>query len=503
MPMRRVRGRNLDFALVLGGILVNVAVALSARHFPYQDIVNHLTRYVLMDRFWFGQPPVGISVKLLPTPYIGLDLIGVALVHLLGPEPTLRILGILPLVVLPLGMDALLRATAPAQRGWALVGCLFGFSCHYLAGFLNFALGIGLALWWLAFWWPRRASSSRIHRLGLALGGAGLYLVHLSAPLIVLGVWSLDLVCQLATHRREVTGRKDLGRRLWLGASVAGAVGVLWLWAAAASPATPGPGLITQFRPLREKLLMAAYPFLSFSRLQAAVMLTGYLGAVMALFLHNRGARLRNAFLTAGPVFFLLFVVSPATMDVDVRWLLPAMLLPFCAPAPGPAPGRMLLALLLVSSLAHAATIAVFAHRTNERLDRFDAVLAALPARRRLLPLVTDRNRPAAMSPYLHYSLWYTIRKKGQVASLFTRTGEYEGASPWYHLNHFRSEPTPYFPSYAWGVTLFTPLNCGRIQREYDFILQAGKNGRAAQLIGKCAVEALRLGDVTLYRVLR
>src|SRR6185295_14997400 len=155
---------------------VNVLVALAAAHFPYQDAINHLTRYFLMDQAWSGHPVDWVEVRLVPTSYIGTDMIGVALVHFLGPAGTLRVMAVLPLVLLPAGMYALLRVSAPSQRGWALVGALLSLSWFYLGGFLSYTVGFGLTLLWLAAWWPRRAKCSWRCRIALAAGCIVLFL---------------------------------------------------------------------------------------------------------------------------------------------------------------------------------------------------------------------------------------------------------------------------------------------------------------------------------------
>src|SRR5271167_1662972 len=89
------------FGLALVG---NLAVALASHHFPYTDINNHLARYTLLDRFWFGTPPSYIRARLVPGPYMGIDLVGVALVHVVGAAATMKILAAVAVIAFPVGL---------------------------------------------------------------------------------------------------------------------------------------------------------------------------------------------------------------------------------------------------------------------------------------------------------------------------------------------------------------------------------------------------------------
>ena len=160
---------------LIAATLLNVAIAVCAGPFPYHDSTNHLARYVLLDQAWFGESPSWIIARLVPTPYIAVDLLGVGLVHFLGPIHTLRIMAVIPLILLPAGMYALLLATASDQRTWSLTGVLFGFSWWYLGGSFNFVIGLGLLFFVLALWWPRRRAARWHPRLLLTLAAVLLF----------------------------------------------------------------------------------------------------------------------------------------------------------------------------------------------------------------------------------------------------------------------------------------------------------------------------------------
>ena len=147
LPPRRTR-LGWPEVLLLIATALELAVALFAHHFPYTDPTNHLARYELIARLWFGDPPGYVVMHWVPTSYIAGDIVGALSVHFIGAVATLRLIDFASLVLLPLGMYGLLLHAAPAQRGWALVGVLFGFSSHLLFGYLNFALAVGLS--WLA-----------------------------------------------------------------------------------------------------------------------------------------------------------------------------------------------------------------------------------------------------------------------------------------------------------------------------------------------------------------
>ena len=59
----RPRTAGLEEWLLAVAVLANVAVALAVRHFPYQDIVNHLARYVLLDRVLSGDVPAWLDAS--------------------------------------------------------------------------------------------------------------------------------------------------------------------------------------------------------------------------------------------------------------------------------------------------------------------------------------------------------------------------------------------------------------------------------------------------------
>jgi hypothetical protein len=500
------RSRHLEEWLLATAVATNLAVALIARHFPYLDIVNHLTRYVLLDRALGGQVPSWLTVDWRPTTRIAPDLVGVALVHLLGPQGALRVLAALPLILLPLGMYLLLRATAPGQRGWALVGALFSFSWYYLTGLEDFTLGLAFVFIWLAVWWPRRDTTRLSTRAWLGMACAALLFVHLSAPLLVLGVlgvsWLADAMPALRrTRSARALATPQLGT---LAIALGTTVLVLGGTALASVPSQAEMGPPT-YREFGAKVLAIASPFLSFSGRQGAVMLSGYVFALVVLLRQRWGRDLTSALALCGPAFLAVYFLSPRYIigagDVDVRWLPIAILLPLCAPTEAPPPRRGVLAILTGFCLLHAVVILSWARRLDPDLDDYDAIIAELPPDAPVLALSTDLLRFGRVRPYDYYGLWHTIRGGGQVPALFSGTGMRRDGPPMHHFDHFRVTYQPYQPPRRWGEASWEPLDCAAIRHDYAFVIQAGQDPRTAVLITACASEVRRRGPITLYRV--
>lgn len=500
------RDRFLEEWLLAVAVATHVVVVLVVHHFPYLDSVNHLTRYVLLDRALEGHLPSWLAVEWRPTTRIVPDLVGVALVHGLGAEWALRVLAIVPLLLLPLGMYLLLRATGPAQRGWALVGALFNFSWYYLTGLQDFTLGLAFTFVWLSFWWPRRDTRRLATRLGLGLACAALLFVHLSAPLLVIGVLGVSWVVDAAPELRSTRtigglATPQFGTLLVTALTVALVLGVMTLFV------LPGPNNMgpPNFRELEGKVLAMATPFLSFSYGQLAVMLGGYLVAVFALVRQRRPSEFASALALCGPAFLLVYFISPRYIigagDVDVRWLPIAFLLPFCAPTTSGPPRAGLLKALTAVCVLHALVILTWARRIDRDLDDYDRVLATLPDGAPVLPLSTDPGHFRRVRPYEYYGLWHTIRGGGQVPGLFSGTGMRRDGYPMHHFDHFRVTYQPYQPAPRWGELSWDPLDCEAIRHDYAFIVQAGTEPRSAALIRSCADEVRALGPITLYRV--
>jgi hypothetical protein len=521
----------LEEFLLAAMLAATLGVVCAAQYFPYHDATNNLARYVLMDRAWFGRPAAFVHVRLIPTPYIALDIVGVLLVHVLGAANGLRAMACLLAAVVPLGMYTVLRAVCPERRGWAVVGVLCSLTFYLLIGFFNFVGGIGVALFWLAAWWPRRDVTSWRSRAPLLVGLVGVFLVHLAGAMTVLTVlgiaYLLDLSARFGASWASGGGPRSadglatrpsglsalLTPRLVTVASAAAVVAVMSLvWHVALGPEPPMRSIPPDFRTISNKLANLASPFYSFSHSQMAVMGGGYVASLAAFLAVNRRTLRADVMLVSAVAFLVLFLVFPYRVGgagfVDMRWLLPAIILPFCAAAPGPVPAqRRWLAIPCVATALHLGIV----HRETAALDpalrAYRALLAQVPPDARLLPIVADREHHGRLDPFRHFALWHTIDAGGRVSGLLTEEERYDTnppAVPHKFFGHFQEPRILYYPDERWGAQVPYPLDSldwRRLAADYDYIVVAGSDPPARAAVSLHADLVAQRGEFALYAV--
>jgi hypothetical protein len=484
--------------------VLNLAVSATARYFPYQDTTNHLARYLLIDRYISGLAPSWVHVRALPTAYVAVDALGAALVHVTSARATEGLLAGLTLLALPLGLYALLSAVAPAQRGWAVVGALLSLNWFFLIGFLNYCLGLGLAMMWLALWWPRRSTRAWSTRIALAAAAGALLFVHMTtaALLVVVAVECALAVADARTRRGEnESGLRAAFRdaRVPTAIVIVLGVGVAWALTRLGPHTSGGAAPVTEFRTIPMKIKELAAPFYAFSTTQMIVLLGGYLTS-LAVFLGLTRPDVRNVWILSSVALLLLYVASPyaaiGVADVDVRWILFACLLPFCATGSrGPVAPKRWLFLPVIAGVANAALVASTAHSIDHDLHDFRDALSSLPPGLRILPIVSDGDRYGRVTPYRHFALWYVIDGSGRDGELFA------GSRLNDQFRHFQVDDSPYATGTHWGTRDFDPLDWSRIRDGIDIVIQAGSNARVRDILLAHVHERARFGEITLYDV--
>ena len=484
--------RRLIVGAFLVGLAANVGVALSLRNnFPFEDSVNHLTRWVLMAHAWTGHGAPYVRLHAIPSPYLGLDLVGAALATVLSPEMTLRVTAVLVVTAIPIGFYLLLRAVNRENTGWALVGVLVGFGFFTHVGFMNYTIGIGIALAWLAAWWPHRAALSPARFAGLSLGIVVAYLFHLSAPLIVLVVIWLDMLL----HWRDGRWKGVLGITLVLVA--------FFLVQAALTPiVAPGTHKFTHFGDAWSKIRNLFTPFYVFGYGQAIVATATY-ALALGLFLRtNPRPSLKTTWGLSVLAFLALYLIFPANLPgagyLDMRWLVPALLLPFVlAGREAKAPSLSAVMALLVACLVNTVILARSDHAIDHELDDYAAALNQLPPAKNVLPLVADDLRwgPRVL-PYRHFAFWYQIERGGREPGLFGWPKES-------FMPYFEETGSLYDPQ-GWDggrVEGREPLDWERILAQYDYVIVAGPDPRVRQEVSAHTQVAYSVGEISVYAV--
>jgi hypothetical protein len=492
----RISSTIVQDMLVGIGLMANLFVVLSARHFPYEDAPNHLARYTVIERILWGEGSQDYSFHWIPTPYIGVDLIGAGLVHLFGPTVAEKVLASAAVVLPIAGMYLLLRATAPYRRGWSLVAVLISFSWPLMAGVLNFILGFGLVLCCLAWWWPRRDAPGWSAPAIVAGMTFGLSFVHAAAPLLLLVVLSAATIVRIPDLRAggwsayRVAIRLPVLWTLLLGVT---AFGVAWWWMIASGQRSADLGSPLEFRTLTRKVSGFGGQFWVYSLKQAAFTAASY-GALLLIFLMKHAKQpLRDPFFIATGLCVLLYLVFPANFGMDWRWLLFGYYLPFCLVAANASlESPNILALALLFCLINTAVIANGVMTVDRELDDYDTVLRQIPRGSRLLELA---NRPRRVDVYGQYAFWHLIRNDGRVSRIWSYYDKGNHKTPFYHpqLRHFTANWRPYI----WDG--LKPLDWQRIAADYDYIVLVTEDKALREEVSSHARRELTVGAVNLY----
>ncbi len=171
---------------------------------PLLDYPNHLARMLVLargaedpvlSRFWL--PSWGIL------PNLATDLVLPPLARLMPIAVAGKlVLGALLLLLLA-GMVAFHRAAFGVRSWWPLAGALVAYNALFLAGFMNFVAGLGLALLVAALWVKMRETRPALAVAGTALGMAALFFCHLLAVVFAALLVAMQEVVALAATRRQ------------------------------------------------------------------------------------------------------------------------------------------------------------------------------------------------------------------------------------------------------------------------------------------------------------
>jgi hypothetical protein len=407
-------GRTSPSALWWSALAALIAVLLVPLFLteipPLLDYPNHLARMHILSRL----PEDADLARIYGTvwrivPNIGIDLAMPALMHVLPLMAAGKVFVALALILPLVGVVALHRALFGALSYWPLAAGLVAYNRLFFSGFLNFLIGVGLALLGAALWRALRDRPA-LWRVGSAIAVA---IIIFFCHLIAVAFYGL-LLLGLELARSWKTGWRERLRALALLAvpfivpaifylrapisadTPAGGHGLVdaikhYYWALAASP----PGLKTYG-------LMG--PFLTYDRLLDAGAMVLTIG-VLAAFAVER--RLRIAPALAG-IVALLLIAYPfvpfflmQTAWVDQRLPILAGFLLFAGTLPrvrNIRTARLMAVAFAAAILARTIVIGAVWSTNDAQIADFRQVISAVGPGDRVLVVQAERNAdPNAM----------------------------------------------------------------------------------------------------------
>jgi hypothetical protein len=266
------------------------------------------------------------------------------------------------------------------------------------------------------------------------------------------------------------------------------------------------------FRGLPSKLMKLMMPFYSLSIPQMVVLFLGFVATGVAYLKATTGLRRLETFtLSAVALVAIYFVFPPGRGDAiggfDIRWLLPGLLIGFCAAGSTKVSGAATwLWVPFSATVIHALVMVPHLGKVDRAMRAYDSVLSVLPANGRLLPLVADSARHGRVLVLRSYGHWYMIRQGGRVPWMFVAEGFAEDAKPNEHFAHFREPHRLYAPTERWqraetfairrpkdghwydiifenGRPQYHDADRDRLAREYDFVLVEGRDPAVRVLV--------------------
>ncbi len=349
---------------------------------PLLDYPNHLARALVLSgkepMLWQFYRPVWSVIPNLGTDLVLPQLVTWLPVHIAG-RLILAFILILPVI----GAIAYSRALFGRFTAWSLGSLLVAYNGTFLLGFMNFEMGIGLALLFAAAWVRFRETQPATTIILCSLGTTALFFCHLIGVLAFL----------LLVGANEIT-RPNLLRRALLAFPLVLAPALLFLL-------SPLQGVQTEilFQSASQKLLRAAMALLNYNvRLDVASAIL-VLAAVVVL-LARRRLIIPASSLWALGLCALLYLASPftykGTLFLDIRFAVLFGFLLFAGIRPRSLPpGLAIAAALLFLTRTFVVADTWCQHRAD--LAQIRAAIAPVtPGSRVLLATVSEEEAPAA-----------------------------------------------------------------------------------------------------------
>ena len=414
----------LGLVLTLAALLIPV-VAVDIP--PLSDYPNHLSRIWLLGG-GVAVPPVSSMYQVTwdTLTNIGLDLIAVVLTKALPWGVVGRIIVGATVLLLPIGGVALWRALHGRLHWWLLAFALLAWNDGLVAGFMNFELGLGLAMLaasadpFLSCRGPALCAVAR------AILGGLLLMVH---PFGFLFYATLLVAIALGADLRVLQQRRTLRRAVTRVAVASVTLAAPLVLLVLLAPSLPGAHAHSNLHTvwwdihsgLRDlvlnplgKLRIAVAGVVTYDKRVDALTL-GALALPVLLSLALGRLRVHGGMLLVFAGLSAAFVLLPVTVAdtffIDRRFALMAPLALAVALRPDlpPLPARACAALLLVVSLGRTGYVGLVWHLRQADVAAVSRALASVPPGAAILPLT---HQPLA------HGLNSTIGPVGRYSSL-------------------------------------------------------------------------------------
>jgi hypothetical protein len=360
---------------------------------PLLDYPNHLARmYVLA----FGQHDPILSRMYAQhwaiIPNLAIDLVLPELVRLLPLYVAGRIMLAAALLLPLFGVIAYHRAAFRTRSYWPLAAGLTAYNALFILGFMNFLLGLGMALLVAAAWLRWRARHPVVVALCGAAATTAIFFMHLFGVVflaVLLGAEELAWVWQ---HRSD---RSALLPRLWRH----GLIGLVAFLPPAAlyfmAPLSDAGGLVFSL-PLWGKALNLFEPFIAYDGTPDRITAGMFLILLLGLWRFGR-LRIARGIGAAALLLLVLYLNCPffamGTAFIDARFPVMIGLLAFAGLRPvhlAPGVRGALAAVLALIFVARTASLATVWHTHNHDVSDMRQVVSAVPQGSRVLVVSVD-----------------------------------------------------------------------------------------------------------------
>lgn len=381
-------------------LLVALALVVCFRFPPLLDFANHYARAWLITG-GIAEPPFADIYALdwsRTSTNIGMDAVILLLGPVFGVDLVMRTLLWLAIVMPPLGAVALYRGLWKGGNPWILAAFFFAWCATMLGGFLNFQIGLGLALFAAALDHRMRTDNPLLVfaiRAAVSLILIYEHIFALGFYMVLLG--GLALGPDIAALRAPRAFGRALGRIALIAAACLAPLALVMATAKSLPGAHAGLGL-SSIEPNMNPVFMFAGLMSAFWTywLAADLVLLAVLALVLRRAVKARDLRLHGGLVVAFVLLFVLSLLSPvhALGTGWISWRFPimaalvgvVMLRPF---ERLDARKAMLLLLLLGSVvMLRTAVIGYNWWRSEADVLALRSVIAEIPAGASVLPVI-------------------------------------------------------------------------------------------------------------------